>query len=62
MLFTITLVSLFPRQTKCLQYWSNDGPTTYSDILVTTEKEDVFLDYTVRSFRITKVNTEQPHV
>ncbi|XP_038066684.1 receptor-type tyrosine-protein phosphatase mu-like [Patiria miniata] len=40
---------------KCLQYWADTGPTTISGIVVNTDKEEVFLDYTIRDFRIREV-------
>ncbi|XP_022109752.1 receptor-type tyrosine-protein phosphatase kappa-like isoform X2 [Acanthaster planci] len=43
---------------KCLQYWADTGSTTISDIVVTTDKEDVFLDYTIRNFCIHEVGSE----
>ncbi|XP_038052727.1 uncharacterized protein LOC119725395 [Patiria miniata] len=42
-------------EVNCHQYWPDTGIKTYSDIAVSTEKEDVFLDYTIRAFRIDKV-------
>ncbi|XP_038052730.1 uncharacterized protein LOC119725398 [Patiria miniata] len=43
-------------EVKCHHYWPDTGFKTYSDIAVSTvEKEDVFLDYTIRVFQINKV-------
>ncbi|XP_038066690.1 tyrosine-protein phosphatase 99A-like [Patiria miniata] len=44
---------------KCLQYWADTGSTTISGIVVTTDKEDVFLDYTIRNFSIHQVGCEE---
>ncbi|XP_038066680.1 receptor-type tyrosine-protein phosphatase mu-like [Patiria miniata] len=43
---------------KCLQYWADTGSTTISDIVVITDKEEVFLDYTIRNFSIHPVGSE----
>ncbi|XP_038066685.1 receptor-type tyrosine-protein phosphatase F-like [Patiria miniata] len=43
---------------KCLQYWADTRSTTISDIVVTTDKEEVFLDYTIRNFSIHQVGSE----
>ena len=40
---------------KCLQYWVDNGSSEYTGIFVTTVKEDVFRDYTVRIFNINEV-------
>ena len=42
-------------QMKCLQYWVDNGSSEYTGIFVTTVKEDVFRDYTVRIFNINEV-------
>ena len=39
-----------------MQYWSNTGSATYADILVSTDKEEVFLDYIIRDFSIHRVS------
>ena len=44
---------------KCLQYWADSESNTYSDIVVTTVKEDIFLDYTIRVFHINEVSVVQ---
>ncbi|XP_038066691.1 receptor-type tyrosine-protein phosphatase mu-like [Patiria miniata] len=43
---------------KCLQYWADTGSTILSGIVVTTDKEEVFLDYTIRNFSIHPVGSE----
>ncbi|XP_022097252.1 receptor-type tyrosine-protein phosphatase alpha-like [Acanthaster planci] len=45
-------------KTKCMQYWDDTGPVTYADMIVTTVKEEVFLDYTLRDFYIHQIGSE----
>ncbi|XP_022097247.1 receptor-type tyrosine-protein phosphatase delta-like [Acanthaster planci] len=40
---------------KCMRYWADTGTASYADIVVTTDKEEVFLDYTIRDFSIHQV-------
>ncbi|XP_071800236.1 receptor-type tyrosine-protein phosphatase mu-like [Asterias amurensis] len=44
---------------KCLQYWVDNGSSEYTGIFVTTVKEDVFRDYTVRIFNINEVGKDK---
>ncbi len=44
---------------KCLQYWADKGSSEYTGILVTTVKEHVFLNYTVRIFNISEVGKDE---
>lgn len=41
-------------QKKCEKYWP-DSTTKYGDILVTLQSESIFLDYTIRTFKVQKV-------
>lgn len=44
---------------KCEKYWP-DLSTKYGDITVSAQKEDVFLDFTVRTFKLQKAGTSTP--
>ncbi|XP_022097246.1 receptor-type tyrosine-protein phosphatase alpha-like [Acanthaster planci] len=43
---------------KCMQYWTNTSPATYADIVVTMDKEEVLLDYSIRDFSIHQVGSK----
>ncbi|XP_038048244.1 receptor-type tyrosine-protein phosphatase mu-like [Patiria miniata] len=43
---------------KCLQYWPTTGTSTYSDISVAIVDERVFLDHTVRLFKVIQIDNE----
>ncbi|XP_033636915.1 receptor-type tyrosine-protein phosphatase T-like isoform X2 [Asterias rubens] len=44
---------------KCLKYWTDNGSAEYTGIQVTTVREDVYLDYTVRLFDICEAGKQE---
>ncbi|XP_022087874.1 receptor-type tyrosine-protein phosphatase epsilon-like, partial [Acanthaster planci] len=44
---------------KCLQYWPDGEATTYANVTVTIINEQVFLDYTIREFKITQIDNKE---
>ena len=49
------MYSDFFLQTKCSQYWPDEGAKTYGDIEVEYLRQDTWPDFVVRTFRLKKV-------
>ncbi|NXN42606.1 PTPRJ phosphatase, partial [Rhinoptilus africanus] len=48
-------------RTKCEQYWPDQQPKTYGDVIVTMVSEIVLPEWTIRDFTVEKSNTPESH-
>lgn len=53
---TFTKISYIFLQTKCEQYWPDEGSTSYGNVSVEIIQTTVYTDFTIRTFKISCVS------
>jgi len=56
------ILSLSLLQTKCHQYWPEVGSMNMGDIAITLIEVQDLAYYTIRTFRVTRVSWQCPHL